>query len=308
MTPALVIAGYLGAGKTTLINHLLRHAEGKRIAVLVNDFGSVNIDAALIESSDGDVMSLTGGCLCCSYGADLVGALRSITQRRPAPELVLIETSGVALPAAAARTARLTPEVQVAAIVVLADASRVRQLLADPYVGDLVQQQWREADLILLNQADRVPAAELSAIHQSLQCAAPHALCLPSVHAQVPLASLLALDFGAQSRPVDWQSADAAEAAFVSCTVALPHNVCVHALGKWLSDPAHAIARAKGLWRDTAGMGWLVQAAGARCEVSPFDAAAAHGQLVLIGHRDNFDISAVRAAFADLVATIGHAP
>ena len=308
MIPALVIAGYLGAGKTTLINHLLRHAQGKRIAVLVNDFGSVNIDAALIEGSDGEVMSLTGGCLCCSYGADLVGALRSVTQRQPAPELVLVETSGVALPAAAARTARLTPDVHVAAIVVLADASRVHSLQADRYVGELVRQQWHEADLIVLNQVDRVSNGELSAIHLSLQHAAPQALRLPCVQAQIPLASLLALDFGAQARPIDWQSAHAADAAFISCTVQLPSGITVHALRQWLSDPAHPIVRAKGLWRDAAGKGWLVQAAGARCEISPFDAAAAHGQLVLIGHRDNFDISAVRAAFADLVATIHHEP
>ncbi len=71
--PAVLIGGYLGAGKTTLVNHLLRHANGRRIAVLVNDFGEVSIDADLIVGAEGGVLSLAGGCVCCSFGSDLVG-------------------------------------------------------------------------------------------------------------------------------------------------------------------------------------------------------------------------------------------
>ncbi len=73
--PVTVIGGYLGAGKTTLINHLLRQAGGMRLAVLVNDFGELPIDADLIESQDGDIISITGGCMCCAYGSDLMVAL-----------------------------------------------------------------------------------------------------------------------------------------------------------------------------------------------------------------------------------------
>ncbi|MCG6953324.1 MAG: GTP-binding protein, partial [Betaproteobacteria bacterium] len=109
--PVTVIGGYLGAGKTTLVNHLLRHAGGKRLAVLVNDFGELPIDADLIESQNDAVISLAGGCLCCSFGSDLLGAVNSLTRRVPRPDQLLIEASGVALPDAIAASLSLLREV-----------------------------------------------------------------------------------------------------------------------------------------------------------------------------------------------------
>ena len=104
--PAVVVGGWLGAGKTTLVNHLLRHAGGRRIAVLVNDFGEVSIDADLIVGAEGGLLSLAGGCMCCSWGDDLFGTLARLRAREPAPEVLLVETSGVAQPAAVARLHR----------------------------------------------------------------------------------------------------------------------------------------------------------------------------------------------------------
>ena len=95
VTPTLIVGGYLGAGKTTLVNHLLRNAGGRRIAVMVNDFGELTIDADLIEGAEGSVLALAGGCVCCSFGSDLLGALQDVLQRQPQPDLILIETSGV---------------------------------------------------------------------------------------------------------------------------------------------------------------------------------------------------------------------
>ena len=109
MLPAVVIGGYLGAGKTTLVNRVLRAAAGRRIAVVVNDFGEIGIDADLIESRDGDVLNLAGGCVCCAVGSDLVAGLMALPQRIAPPDVVLIETSGVALPGAVARAVRLVP-------------------------------------------------------------------------------------------------------------------------------------------------------------------------------------------------------
>ena len=81
--PVTVIGGYLGAGKTTLVNHLLRNADGLRIAVLVNEFGTLPIDADLIEAQDDNVIAIAGGCVCCSYGNDLVMAMIELARMEP---------------------------------------------------------------------------------------------------------------------------------------------------------------------------------------------------------------------------------
>ncbi|MFB0941699.1 MAG: GTP-binding protein [Paracoccaceae bacterium] len=97
--PVTVIGGYLRAGKITLINHLLRTANGVRLAVLVNEFGALSIDEDLIEAEDGNIISIAGGCICCSFGDDLSAALMDICAFKPPPDHILIEASGVAIPA-----------------------------------------------------------------------------------------------------------------------------------------------------------------------------------------------------------------
>ena len=96
--PVVLVGGFLGSGKTTLLNHLLRNTDGSRVAVLVNDFGDISIDASLIESAEENILHIAGGCMCCSYGNDLVAALRQISTKRDLFDRVLIETSGVSLP------------------------------------------------------------------------------------------------------------------------------------------------------------------------------------------------------------------
>jgi len=92
--PVTIVGGYLGSGKTTLVNHLLRNANGVRIAVMVNDFGELPIDADLIEAQDGDVISLSGGCICCSYGDDLSLSLQKLRAQPTLPDHIVIEASG----------------------------------------------------------------------------------------------------------------------------------------------------------------------------------------------------------------------
>jgi G3E family GTPase len=189
----IVLGGYLGAGKTTLLNHLLRHAQGRHIAVMVNDFGTIGIDADLIESTDGEVMSLAGGCICCSVGSDLVAGLMALAQRVPPPDLVLIETSGVALPGSVARGARLAPGIEIDAVVVLVDAETIRIRANDRHVGDTVVQQLGEADLLVLNKIDLVDEPALATTHHWLAGIAPHARIIESVEARVPAELILGL-------------------------------------------------------------------------------------------------------------------
>ncbi len=92
-----VIGGFLGAGKTTLLNRLLRNAGGRRLAVLVNDFGEINVDAELVESRNGDLLTLTNGCICCGLGGDFIAALAYLRDHAPtttAPERTSSGSSG----------------------------------------------------------------------------------------------------------------------------------------------------------------------------------------------------------------------
>jgi len=96
--PVTLIAGFLGAGKTTLLNHILSGDHGVRAAVLVNDFGSINIDAKLIVGVEGDTVNLANGCVCCTIRDDLVGACLELLQRPERPEHLFVELSGVSDP------------------------------------------------------------------------------------------------------------------------------------------------------------------------------------------------------------------
>ena len=113
--PMSVISGYLGAGKTTFINQLLAGDHGLSLMVLVNDFGAVNIDAALLASKDDDTIALTNGCVCCTMGSDLYLALGDALDRRPRPDHLIVEASGVADPARIANAAQAAAEEEAAA-------------------------------------------------------------------------------------------------------------------------------------------------------------------------------------------------
>jgi G3E family GTPase len=153
--PVTVIGGYLGAGKTTLLNHILRNNKGIRFAVLVNDFGSINIDIDLIESQDGDTINLANGCICCSLAGGFGTAMISIRDRADLPDRVLIEASGVSDPFKIAQYAHL-PGFHLDSVIVLADAEFIQKRAADKYIGRQVIQQLKSADLLLLNKVDLV--------------------------------------------------------------------------------------------------------------------------------------------------------
>ena len=97
--PVLLVTGFLGAGKTSFINQLLQADHGLRIAAIVNDFGSINIDAALLEGAADGVIGLKNGCICCSLQGDLLRTLKIVLNQNPGPDHIVIEASGVADPA-----------------------------------------------------------------------------------------------------------------------------------------------------------------------------------------------------------------
>ncbi len=183
--PVTIIGGYLGCGKTTLVNHLLRHANGLRLAILVNDFGDLPIDADLIEAQDGDVISLSGGCICCSYGDDLSLSLRKLQSASVKPEHILIEASGVALPGAIGNSLSLLQDYRLDCIAVLADASAIMHQANEKYIGDTVLRQLADADLLVLNKLDLTTQKKLTTTRGWLAGVSGHAPVVEAVHGKI---------------------------------------------------------------------------------------------------------------------------
>lgn len=170
--PVTIIGGYLGAGKTTLLNRILSGGHGQRIAVIVNDFGALNVDAGLIVSHEGDTVSLSNGCVCCSASDGTGEVLQSFIRREADFDRIVIEMSGVAEPA---RLAQLVAAFQlpVDGVIVMADAEQLPAQLANRYSGRSVARSLAQADLILVNKIDLVDADALARTEAALEQHAP---------------------------------------------------------------------------------------------------------------------------------------
>lgn len=182
--PLTVISGYLGAGKTTLINRLLAEDHGLRLMVMVNDFGAINIDEALIDARGDDTIALTNGCVCCTMDSDLFLALSDALDRPDRPDHLIIEASGIADPAAIANAAIAEPDLSYAGIVTLVDALNIDALLDDDLIAPQVIQQITAADLVLLSKTDTAAPALLDRLAQI-------GARMPAVLGDLSLASLL---------------------------------------------------------------------------------------------------------------------
>jgi len=187
--PLAIIAGFLGAGKTTLLNNILEGSHGRRFAVLVNDFGAVNIDARLVTRVEGETISLANGCVCCTIRGDLVKAVLGLLERDPLPEYILIETSGVSDPAAAAMAmavpSRLAAQVRLDAVITVVDAAHLLEL--DREYSALAADQIAAADIVILNKSDLVDAAVRAKVEQRIREAGPVARIVGASHCRVPL-------------------------------------------------------------------------------------------------------------------------
>lgn len=189
--PITILTGFLGAGKTTLLNHLLHSDHGLRVAVMVNDFGAVNIDSQLVVSvqgDDADMVSLSNGCICCTIRGDLLRAMVELLRRAETPEYIIIETSGVSDPAGVASTFMmpdLKPFVRLDSILTVIDAEQGGDALeGDQYF--LGMSQVGVADIVVINKADLVDAIQLQEIRNWVREIVPRARILETSYGKVP--------------------------------------------------------------------------------------------------------------------------
>ena len=192
--PVTVLTGFLGAGKTTLLNRILTGDHGLRIAVLVNDFGAINIDADLVVGVEGggDIVSLANGCVCCNIRDDLMSAVKQVAARPERPEYIVLEASGVAEPSGIAMTfidASLHGSIRLDSILCVMDAS---QIFSAPELLDLKLRQIAFADMLILNKTDLVSRDEIARIRAWLDERFSRVRLIEASRGAVPLAILLA--------------------------------------------------------------------------------------------------------------------
>ena len=186
--PLTIIGGFLGSGKTSLVNHILNNTQNKRVVVLVNDFGEINIDAKLIVSVEGETVSLANGCVCCSIRDDLLTKVLKLFAGDVVPEHIVIETSGVSKPVSVAETF-LNPAtlslVDVQNMITVLDADLVIDDQAD--YTDLAYSQIAVADLVVINKTDLVSPQRLEAVRKKVADIVPRACILETTFGEVPL-------------------------------------------------------------------------------------------------------------------------
>ncbi|MEY3024731.1 MAG: hypothetical protein RJA16_1557 [Planctomycetota bacterium] len=191
--PVTIITGFLGSGKTTLLNHILSEPHGRRVAVLINEFGDVDIDGSLVVSADRDMMELSNGCICCSMNDGLIAALERLLAREAPFDYLVIETTGIADPVPVATTfmrPEFAPRMRVDSILSLADAEH---FALDRFEDPAARNQIRYADVVLLNKGDLVGPARLDEVEGTIRALNPHARILRTERSRVAIPLVLGI-------------------------------------------------------------------------------------------------------------------
>ncbi|MGO4396320.1 GTP-binding protein [Variovorax sp. M-6] len=308
-----VIGGFLGAGKTTLVNRWLREAEGQRIAVLVNDFGALNIDAALIAGASGDTIALTNGCVCCQIGDDLSRALIQVLESGTRFDAVVIEASGVSDPWRIAQLGMAAPELALEGVIVLVDAAAAMAQARDPLLADTLERQLKAADMVVINKVDSVTPDELARVREWVSSVASRTPQYETSQSRLPrvLREGLSLSEAREERDArgctqpgcghdDHSHHEAHDHGELFDTWSCrPGRVFdPNALRAWLRDTPPGLLRLKGVLR-TGEAAWSeIQFAGRHGALRKADAPVDGAAVVAIGLRGCLPVAALEAAFA----------
>ncbi|NJL99615.1 MAG: GTP-binding protein [Synechococcaceae cyanobacterium SM2_3_2] len=191
--PVTVLTGYLGAGKTTLLNRILTHEHGKKVAVIVNEFGEVGIDNQLVVDADEEIFEMNNGCICCTVRGDLIRIIGNLMKRRDKFDHLVIETTGLADPAPVIQTFFMDEDVQAKtaldAVVTVVDARHIHQ----HWEAEEAQEQIAFADVILLNKTDLVTPEELETLEQRIRGMNALAKIYRTQNAAVEMSTILGL-------------------------------------------------------------------------------------------------------------------
>lgn len=284
--PVLVISGFLGSGKTTLVSYLLKEAQAKgaRIAVVSNEFGALGIDRALLGRGGEAYVELEGGCVCCQLSDELVNTLQMLWER-VCPDGIIVETSGVALPFDTQLQVWREPvcrwvDDDMAVVVVNAEQLFERRDLEGTF-----EDQVSSADLLLLNKVDLVPQESLESLEAILHRMAPDTPVVHSIHAQIDPSVLFPPDLRglrAQRRTAGAEPTPHRHESFLAYELAVEDGVKPDTLIERLRNLG--MLRGKGFVRTSDGLR-LVQGVGRRIELSEppvSPPAALVGRVVII--------------------------
>ncbi|WP_114375891.1 CobW family GTP-binding protein [Elioraea thermophila] len=243
--PVTVLTGFLGAGKTTLLNRILSETHGRRIAVVVNEFGELGVDNDLVIGSDEEVFEMNNGCICCTVRGDLIRIIGALMKRRDRFDRIVVETTGLADPAPVAQTFFVDEDVRASAkldaIVTVVDAKHFPARLAD---APEAEKQVAFGDVIVVNKTDLVSAEELAEVERRIRAINPAAELHRAERSRVPLEVVLDRDAFSLERVLermpdflaDEAHAHEHDAGVTSVSVALRGEVDPRRFEAWVTD------------------------------------------------------------------------